>query len=63
VTLDLATARVSVADRDADGTRSPADLLAGERVVASLRLPRRLDEPPELLPVRRLTACQDAAGA
>ncbi len=62
VTLDLSAAHVSVADRDADGTISLADLVAGERVVATLRLPRRLAEPPELLRVRRLTACQDAVG-
>jgi len=62
VTLDLAGARVSVGDRDADGTISHSDLVAGERVVATLRLPRRLVEPPELLRVRRLTACQDAVG-
>jgi len=62
VTLDLAGARVSVGDRDADGTISHSDLVAGERVVATLRLPRRLAEPPELLRVRRVTACQDAVG-
>ncbi len=62
VTLDLAAARVSVPDRDEDGTRSAADLVAGERVVATLRLPRRLDAPPELLRVRRLAA-GGAAGA
>jgi hypothetical protein len=57
VTLDLAGARIGAADRNADGSISPADLLAGERVVATLRLPRRLDALPELLAVRRLTAC------
>jgi len=56
VTLDLEAAQISVADRDADGTLTAADLLAGERVVATMRLPRRLDGPPALLPVRRLAA-------
>ena len=58
VTLDLAAARISTADRDADGQISLGDLVAGERVVVALRLPRRLAEPPALLAVRRLTTCQ-----
>lgn len=62
VTLDLAAARIVTADRDADGTISVTDLVSGERVVVALRLPRRLDEPPELLPVSRLTTCQAAVG-
>ncbi len=63
VTLDLADAQVSVADRDADGTISHSDLVAGDQVVVTLRLSRHLAEPPELLPVRRLTALQDAVGS
>jgi hypothetical protein len=62
VTLDLSAARVDAADRDDDGTVSYADLVAGERVVAVLRLPRGLAEPPELLAVSRLTACRAAVG-
>ena len=58
VTLDLAAARVDVADRDADGTITAADLVAGERVVVTLRLPRGLAEPPELLAPRRVTTCE-----
>ncbi len=63
VTLDLAEARIAAADRNADGRISSADLLAGERVVVTLRLPRRLGELPELLPVRRLTACAPSVEA
>jgi hypothetical protein len=54
LTLDLATARVTVDDRDGDGTRTVADLLAGDRVTVSARLPRRLDELPASVPVRRM---------
>ena len=61
VTLDLGAARISTADRNADGVITPDDLIAGERVVVSLRLPRRLERLPELLAVRRLTACDSAA--
>ena len=63
VTLDLAAARIAAADRNLDGDISPADLLAGERVIVYLRLPRRLAALPELLAVRRLTACAPLAGA
>lgn len=56
VTLDLASARIGVADRDGDGRISASDLLSGERVSASVRLPRGLAEPPELLEVGRLNA-------
>ncbi len=58
VTLDLAGARISTADRDADGTITVADLLSGERVTVALRLQRRLAEPPALLAVSRLTTSQ-----
>ena len=58
VTLDLATTRLGVPDRDLDGTISASDLVAGERVSVTLRLPRGLAEPPALLDVRRLTACE-----
>ncbi len=58
VTLDLAGARISTADRDADGTNSVADLLTGGRGRGELRRRRRLTEPPALLGVSRLTTSQ-----
>ena len=61
VTLDLSSARISTADRDRDGTISAADLLSGERVTFSVRLASRLEEPPPVLVVSRLTACHAAA--
>jgi hypothetical protein len=61
VTLDVAAARISTADRNADGAITMDDLVAGERVVVSLRLPRRLEQLPELLAIRRLTACDSSA--
>jgi hypothetical protein len=56
VTLDLSAARISARDRNADGQISPADLVAGDRVIAAARLARGLAEPPGLVPVRRLFA-------
>ena len=38
--LDLTSARISVADVNADGARDVADVAAGDRFVAQLRVPR-----------------------
>ena len=62
VTLDLRDARMTVGDRNMDGAISAADLLAGERVIVSVRLTRELAALPALLRVRRLTACEPLAG-
>jgi hypothetical protein len=58
LTLDLAAAQVAASDRDGDGAISASDVVAGDRVIATARLPRRLAEPPALVAVRRLFASE-----
>jgi hypothetical protein len=54
VTLDLGATAFSAADRNGDGRRSGLDLLPGEAVTVTARLPRALAELPPVLPARRL---------
>jgi hypothetical protein len=54
VTLDLRDARLDTLDRDRDGRRTGLDLLPGEAVTVTARLPRDLPAPPAEVPVRRL---------
>jgi hypothetical protein len=50
----LRTTRISAADRNGDGQRTGHDLLPGEPVTVTARLPRGLAELPALVPARRL---------
>jgi len=52
VTVYLAGARVSAPDRDGDGRLSAADLLPGERVTVTAKLPRHLERTPGVLSAR-----------
>jgi hypothetical protein len=54
VTLDLAGAAISAVDRNGDGERTGLDLLPGEPVTVTARLPRRLVAPPPVVSARRL---------
>jgi hypothetical protein len=54
VTVDLQRAQVSAADRNGDGRRTGADLLPGEPVTVTARLPRGLTSPPPIVAARRL---------
>jgi hypothetical protein len=54
VTLDLSATAFSAADRNGDGRRSGLDLLPGEAVTVTARLPRALADLPGVLPARRL---------
>lgn len=56
VTVDLTQARVRAPDRDADGQRTAADLLPGERVTVRTNLPRRMDEVPQFVSATSLDA-------
>lgn len=56
VTVDLAAARVRTPDRNADGRRTAADLLPGERVTIRVNLPRRLAQVPQLVRASSLDA-------
>lgn len=52
--LDLASARISVADLNADGARDVADVAAGDRFVAQVRVPRGVAiDPAAALVARR----------
>lgn len=52
VTVDLAGTRFSAPDRDGDGRLSAADLLPGERVAVSVKLPRELERLPRVVAAR-----------
>ena len=56
ITLDLCRARLAAPDRNADGIVSPEDLLPGDRVRVTARLPRSEPAPP-VIAVRRMSAC------
>jgi hypothetical protein len=56
VTVDLGAARLRAPDRDADGRRTAADLLPGERVTVRVNLPRRLPQVPQLVRAASLEA-------
>jgi hypothetical protein len=58
VTLDLATAKLRVADRNGDGTRDAADLRDGDKVVVQVRVARG-DAAAGTLTVRKLVAHAD----
>ena len=53
IALDLAQARLRVADTDRDGSVGIADVVDGDRVVVQMRLPRR-DPGAGPFPVRKL---------
>jgi hypothetical protein len=57
VTLDLGRARLAAPDRNADGVVSPEDLLPGDRVRVTARLPRSPEPAPPVIAVRRMSAC------
>lgn len=56
VTVRLAGARLRAPDRDADGQRTVADLLPGERVTVRANLPRRLARVPQVVDAGSLEA-------
>ncbi|MFA9272691.1 MAG: hypothetical protein ACEQSX_18465, partial [Baekduiaceae bacterium] len=56
VTVRLAGARLRAPDRDADGQRTAADLLPGERVTVRANLPRRLARVPQVVTASSLEA-------
>ncbi len=56
VTLDLGRARLAAPDRNADGLVSPEDLLPGDQVRVTARLPRSPEPVPPVIAVRRMSA-------
>jgi hypothetical protein len=56
ITLDLGSARLDVADRNADGVVNNRDLLPGDDVRVSVRLSRAATAQPGIVPVGRLAA-------
>jgi hypothetical protein len=54
VTLDLDGARLTVADRNGDGLLSARDLLPGDAIRVSVRLPRAAAHAPGMLRARRV---------
>jgi hypothetical protein len=61
VTIDLGRARLTAPDRNEDGTISLKDLLPGDRVRVTARVPRSPEKAPPVIAVRRMSAYAPAA--